>query len=85
MSRISGVEMDDVEPVRETMNSCFPDVEKGDQITGLSRGPDSADFYVNGQLACQVEWPQFRESFFGIWLGDQSRAPKKQKRLLGEK
>ncbi len=84
MARLSDREKSDIEPLRETIEQCFPNVEKGDQFTGISDGPDTARFYLNGELTCNVEWPGFREQFFGIWLSAETREPKKAKRLKGE-
>ena len=85
MSRLSGRKKQEFEPLRPTVDKCFPDVEKGDQITGVSTGSDTAKFYYNGKLSCEVEWTGFNEDFFGIWLADESRAPRKSKVLRGLK
>ncbi len=63
---------------------CFPDVEKGDQIIAVSDGPTKARFYYNGQQSCSVDYPEFRHLFFGIWLGEETRVPKKAALLKGE-
>ena len=84
MARLSGQEKDAIEPLRETISQCFPDVGKGDQITGVSEDADRARFYLNGEMTCEVEWPGFRDHFFGIWLGEDTREPNKSMRLKGE-
>lgn len=83
MSRLSGREKEVFEPLRPTVDKCFPDVQKGDQITGVSLGANAAKFYFNGELSCEVEWTGFNEDFFGIWLADESRAPRKSRVLRG--
>ena len=85
MSRLSGREKDEFEPLRPIVDKCFPNVTKGDQITGVSLSEDKAKFYYNGKQSCEVEWAGFREDFFGIWLADESRAPRKSKVLRGLK
>ncbi|NNC37269.1 MAG: hypothetical protein HKO02_07425 [Hyphomonadaceae bacterium] len=85
MSRLSGRDQSEFEPLRPTVDKCFPNVKKGDQITGVSMGPDEAKFYYNGELTCEVKWAGFNEDFFGIWLADESRAPRKSKVLRGLK
>jgi len=83
MARFTGKEKTDFVELRPTLLKCFPDVDKGDQIVGFSEGPNTARFYHNGELACEVEWPEFRENFFGIWLGEETRAPRKAGLLKG--
>jgi hypothetical protein len=85
MSRLSGRDKEEFEPLRPTVDKCFPDVKKGDQIIGVSLGADAAKFYYNGKLSCEVDWVGFNEDFFGMWLADESRAPRKSKVLRGLK
>jgi hypothetical protein len=85
MPRLSGRKSDEFEPLREPVSKCFPDVKKGDEITGISHSDDRATFYHNGVKTCDIEWDGFREDFFGIWLSDDSRAPRKSKALRGLK
>lgn len=85
MSRLSGREQSEFEPLRSKVTQCFPDVGKGDQITGVSLDEDKAAFYFNGTMSCEIDWVGFREDFFGIWLADESRAPRKSKVLRGLK
>jgi len=68
MARFSGQDKEAYAELRPVLMTCFPDVEKGDQIIGVSEGPNSAKFYYNGEMSCDVEWPEFRNQFFGIWL-----------------
>lgn len=65
------------------LQSCFADVREGDRITGASTGADTARFYHNGAKRCDVSYPQFRDRFFGIWLGAKTRDPKSRDLLLG--
>lgn len=85
MARLSGREQQEFETLRPTVTQCFPDVVKGDIITGISLDENKAEFYLNGTRSCEVDWPGFREDFFGIWLSDESRAPRKSKVLRGLK
>lgn len=65
------------------LERCFADVQPSDRITGISRGPDRAIFYVNGRKSCDFSYPSFSKRFFGIWLGQNTRDPKSRARLLG--
>lgn len=71
----------DIEPI---FLKCFPDVEKGDQIIAVSESETKAKFYYNGTQSCEVEYPEFRDLFFGIWLGTETRVPKQAALLKGE-
>ncbi len=66
------------------LTKCFADVNKGDRITGASTGANTAKFYFNGKERCAVNYPQFRDRFFAIWLGPETRDPKSRDRLLGK-
>jgi hypothetical protein len=55
-------------PLQTPLTGCFADVTPGDRITGVSSGPNTARFYFNGRERCELEWPEFRRQFFGIWL-----------------
>ena len=55
-------------PLAAPLRACFADVTPGDRITGVSTGTNSARFYFNGRQRCEIRWPGFQRSFFGIWL-----------------
>lgn len=55
-------------PLATPLRACFADVAPGDRITGVSTGTNSARFYFNGRQRCEIRWPGFQRSFFGIWL-----------------
>ena len=61
-------------PLRAQLARCLPDVARGDRITGVSTGADTARFYHNGAHRCDVRWPGFRRHFFGIWLAGRDGA-----------
>ncbi len=83
MARLSNQKKSDIEPLRESLQQCFPDVKKGDILTGISEGPNKASFYLNDALSCQIEWSGFRDQFFGIWIGAETREPKRARKLMG--
>lgn len=68
MSRRGAGEVRALAPLGVLLNGCFRDVAPSDRITGLSLGPDTAKFFVNGVQRCELRWPGFRRRFFGIWL-----------------
>lgn len=72
-------------PLRAQLARCFPNIARGDRVTGVSTGRDTARFYHNGAQRCDVNWPNFRRSFFGIWLdGREGRAAQLSAQLRGE-
>lgn len=71
-------------PLRAQLVRCFPNVSEGDRITGVSTGVNTARFYVNGARSCDVEWPNFRRHFFGIWLDARGGQAAMSARLRGE-
>ncbi len=79
-ARKDKAEFAELEPL---FQKCFPDVDKGDQIIAVSEGPTTAKFYYNGEMSCSVDYPEFRHLFFGIWLGEETRAPRKARLLKG--
>jgi hypothetical protein len=64
------------------MRSIFPNVTKGDSITGVY--PDQAEciFYKNNTLVGHVTDAQFCNAFFDIWFGKNTSAPKLREKLL---
>lgn len=66
------------------MKQLFPDVKKGDQITGLHLPGIGARFFVNGQLKGDLRDPEFARLFFGIWLSDKTPEPALRDALLGK-
>lgn len=72
-------------PLRAQLERCFPNIARGDRVTGVSTSADTATFYYNGAQRCQVNWPGFRRSFFGIWLaGRDGRAAELSAQLRGD-
>jgi hypothetical protein len=67
----------------EAMRRIFPDVSKGDQVTGLFLPPGIARYFLNGKPIGEIADAAFARAFFGIWMDPRtSRADFRQK-LLG--
>jgi hypothetical protein len=72
-------------PLRAQLARCFPNIARGDRVTGVSTGANTARFYYNGAQRCEVNWPGFRRHFFGIWLdGRDGRAAELSAQLRGD-
>ena len=65
------------------MRQAFPDVAKGDRLTGLHRPGESARFFMNGKARSEIRDADFARRFFGIWLSPQTSEPKLRQSLLG--
>jgi hypothetical protein len=67
----------------QQMRRIFPDVKKGDRVTGVQRPGEAARFFVNGQASGEVRDAEFTRLFFGIWLSPRTSQPKLREALLG--
>ncbi len=65
------------------MEALFPDVKRGDRITGVHLPGKSTQFLVNGKPVGDIADPQFSRLFFSIWLGSTSSEPGMRLKLLG--
>lgn len=72
-------------PLRAQLQTCMPDVARGDRITGVSTGADTARFYYNGAHRCDVRWLGFSRHFFGIWLAGRDGDAQFSAQLRGER
>ena len=64
------------------MTRIFPNVNKGDTLTGLHTPEQGARFLVNGQPLGDIAQADFSRRFFGIWLGASTSAPGLRAALL---
>jgi hypothetical protein len=69
---------------REAMVKIFPDVKKGQALTGVQRSDGATAFYLNEQLIGSIDDPAFSQAFFAIWLDPRTSAPALRKTLLGK-
>lgn len=67
----------------ERMKQVFPDVARGDRITGVYRPEGLARFFHNAAPRGELRDGDFAPLFFGIWLSDRTSEPKLRERLLG--
>ena len=68
---------------QQAMSGVFPDVQKGDRITGVHLPDQAARFYLNGRPLGDIADPGFARRFFGIWLSPQTSQPRMREQLLG--
>ena len=67
------------------MKKVFPNVEEGQQLTGLFSPGQPSRFFFNGKPIGEIADPEFGPAFFGIWLHPKTSAPKLRQLLLGTK
>jgi len=61
----------------------FPDVRKGEHMTGVNRPGQGVRFYHQGRLAGTIDDPEFARGFFAIWLDERTREPGLRQALFG--
>lgn len=66
------------------LRTAFPDVRKGDRITGIHRPSAGATFLTNGRITGRTDDPEFARLFFGIWLSPKTSEPALRQALLGQ-
>ncbi len=69
---------------QHALGGAFPDVQKGDRITGLYQPDKGTVFFTNGRRSGVIADPAFGPLFFGIWLSTQSSEPRLRTALLAD-
>ncbi len=82
MKKIADVSASQAQNWQAEMTRLFPDVNKGDRITGLQRPGESTRFFVNGSARGEVRDADFTPLFFGIWLSPRTSEPKLRQALV---
>jgi hypothetical protein len=65
------------------MTQAFPDVAKGDRITGVYKPEEGLRFFFNGKPCGDIRDPEFARLFIGIWLSPRTSEPQLRRALLG--
>ena len=68
----------------KAMTAIFPDVKRGDRITGVHVPGIGARFYLNDRLLGDIADEAFSRSFFGIWLSPKTSQPRMRETLIGQ-
>lgn len=68
----------------ERMRAIFPDVRKGDRITGVHLPPATVRYFFNGRAIGDIVDAEFARAFFGIWLDPRSSRRDFRAKLLNE-
>jgi hypothetical protein len=65
------------------MTRIFPDVRKGDRLTGVHTDTGAVRYFYNGRPIGTIDEPGFARAFFGIWLDPKSSRADFRQKLLG--
>jgi hypothetical protein len=66
----------------DAMKRLFPDVARGDRLTGVNEPGRGARFYLNDRPLGSVDDPDFAGAFFAIWFDERTVAPALRESLL---
>lgn len=83
MRRQGGASAGQLDRWESEMRNLFPDVSKGQSITGVRTRRGEAEFYLNGSKLGTIGDAAFSQRFFAIWLGRQTRNPQLRAALTG--
>ncbi len=67
------------------MKEIFPDVRKGNTLTGIYTPGQETRFYKDDKHIGTIQDPAFGRWFFGIWLAEKTSAPEFRQNLIGKK
>ena len=67
----------------EKLQTLWPDLAKGDQLTCFIETNGHSYFYYNQNLLGKIEDTAFGPAFLTIWLSEKTREPKLRQQLLG--
>ncbi|MBL8377858.1 MAG: chalcone isomerase family protein [Burkholderiales bacterium] len=73
----------DAAPWSALLRELFPDVRRGDRLTGIAGVDGAARFYLNGRAIGTLADERLARAFFAIWLDSRTSAPGLRKQLLG--
>ncbi|MCW5654950.1 MAG: chalcone isomerase family protein [Hydrogenophaga sp.] len=65
----------------QAMARLFPDVRRGDRITGVHEPGRGARFFLNGQRLGEIADEAFSRRFFSIWLSPDTSQPGMRREL----
>jgi len=83
MKKVGEVPDDKAAPWLAAMAQIFPDVNKGDRITGIYQPGEGMRFLLNGKPRGEVRDTAFARLFIAIWLSPRTSEPKLRQALLG--
>lgn len=82
MRRLGSIDEAQADAWLQGMRAAFPDVARGDRLTGLHLPGEGARFFHNDQPCGDIRDEAYARRFFGIWLAGATTAPELRSRLL---
>lgn len=67
------------------MIQIFPDVNTGSELVGVYIPGKETRFYDDNKIIGTIKDREFGQRFFGIWLSEDTKAPKLRESLIGLK
>jgi hypothetical protein len=67
------------------MAKIFPNVARGDRLTGVYTGAGAVRYFHNGKPIGEIAEPGFAQAFFGIWLDPKTSRTDFREKLLGQR
>jgi hypothetical protein len=67
----------------DEMRRLFPDVRRGDELTGAAAPGRGTQFLLNGRPIGAIDEPEFARAFFAIWFDPRTRSRDLRASLLG--
>ena len=65
------------------MKEVFPNIKKGETLTGVHQPGVGARFFHNGKPLAEVRDAEFSRRFFGIWLASGTSEPELRSAVAG--
>ena len=69
---------------KQRMQEVFPNVRRGDRLTGVHQPGTGAVFLLNGRPLATIADEEFARRFFGIWLSPQTSDTRLRKALISQ-
>ena len=66
----------------QQLSAIFPNIKKGDSLTGIYLPDQGAQFLYDNQPVGEIKDTELAQRFFAIWLSPQTSAPKLRQRLF---
>lgn len=84
MQRVETVSPEQGERWLASMTRLFPDVRRGDRLTGIHLPGQGLRLLHNEQPVGEIRDPDFARAFMGIWLSPRTSEPQLRRQLLAD-
>jgi hypothetical protein len=84
MQRVDSISPEQGERWLADMTRLFPDVKRGDRLTGIHLPSQGLRLLHNDQQIGEIRDPQFARAFMSIWLSPRTSEPQLRRQLLAD-